>query len=49
MTNAVRHATNATRVDIHVITSPDAVRLTVVDDGQANGAPGVGGYGLIGS
>lgn len=48
VTNAVRHATNATRVDIHVITSPDAVRLTVVDDGQANGAPGVGGYGLIG-
>ncbi|HUV16849.1 MAG TPA: histidine kinase [Ilumatobacteraceae bacterium] len=48
VTNAVRHATNATRVDIHVITSPDAVRLTVVDDGQANGAPGVGGFGLIG-
>lgn len=48
VTNAVRHATDATRVDIHVITSPDAVRLTVVDDGQAHGAPGVGGYGLIG-
>jgi signal transduction histidine kinase len=48
VTNAVRHATNATRVDIHVITSPDAVRLTVVDDGHAHGAPGVGGYGLIG-
>jgi signal transduction histidine kinase len=48
LTNAVRHATNATRVDIQVITSPDAVRLSVVDDGQANGAPGVGGYGLIG-
>jgi len=48
VTNAVRHATNATRVDIHVITSPDVVRLTVVDDGQASGAPGLGGYGLIG-
>ena len=48
VTNAVRHATNATRVDIHVITSPEAVRVTVIDDGQANGAPGVGGYGLIG-
>jgi signal transduction histidine kinase len=48
VTNAVRHATNATRVDIHVSTSPDLVRLTVVDDGQAHGAPGVGGYGLVG-
>jgi signal transduction histidine kinase len=48
LTNAVRHATNASRVDIHVITSPDVVRLTVVDDGRANGAPGVGGFGLIG-
>jgi signal transduction histidine kinase len=48
VTNAVRHATNATRVDIHVITSPDVVRLTVVDDGHAHGAPAVGGYGLIG-
>ncbi len=48
VTNAVRHAVNATRVDIHVSTSPDLVRLTVVDDGQALGAPGVGGYGLVG-
>lgn len=48
VTNAVRHATNATRVDIHVSTSADLVCLTVVDDGQAHGAPGVGGYGLVG-
>jgi signal transduction histidine kinase len=48
LTNAVRHATNASRVDIHVITSPDVVRLSVVDDGQTSGGPGVGGYGLIG-
>jgi signal transduction histidine kinase len=48
VTNAIRHATNATRVGINVLTSPDAVRLTVVDDGEAHGAPGAGGYGLIG-
>jgi signal transduction histidine kinase len=48
VTNAVRHATNATRVDIHGSASPDVVRLTVVDDGQAHGAAGVGGYGLVG-
>jgi signal transduction histidine kinase len=48
LTNAVRHATNASRVDIHVNTLPDVVRLTVVDDGRANGSPGVGGFGLIG-
>ena len=48
VTNAVRHATDATRVDIRVSTSPDVVRLTVVDDGRAHGAPGAGGYGLVG-
>jgi len=48
VTNAVRHATKATRVDIVVATSPDCVQLTVVDDGESNGAPGIGGYGLIG-
>jgi len=48
VTNAVRHATNATRVDIQVVTSPDLVHLTVVDDGRPNGVPGIGGYGLIG-
>ncbi len=48
VTNAVRHATNASRVGIQVITSPDVVHLTVIDDGQSRGAPGTGGYGLIG-
>jgi signal transduction histidine kinase len=48
VTNAVRHATNATRIDIHMIASPEQVRLSVVDDGQPNGTPGIGGYGLIG-
>ena len=48
VTNAVRHAVDATRVDIRVSTSPDLVHLTVVDDGRAQGAPGAGGYGLVG-
>ena len=48
VTNAVRHARNATRVDISVVTSPDLVQLTVTDDGEPTGAPGTNGYGLIG-
>jgi signal transduction histidine kinase len=48
VTNAVRHARNATRIDIRVVTSPDVVLLTILDDGEHNGAPGIGGYGLIG-
>jgi len=48
VTNAVRHAVNATRIDIHVVTSPDLVQLTIVDDGEHGDVPGIGGYGLIG-
>ena len=48
VTNAVRHATRATRVDISVEAASDCVHLTVIDDGEPNGVPSVGGYGLIG-
>jgi signal transduction histidine kinase len=48
VTNAIRHACNATRVDIRVVASDGGVRLSVVDDGEHSGAAGVGGYGLIG-
>ncbi len=48
VTNAVRHASHATRIDICVVTSPDAVQLTILDDGEPSGAAGVSGYGLIG-
>jgi signal transduction histidine kinase len=48
VTNAVRHARDATRIDICVMTSPDVVQVTVVDDGEPTGTPGIGGYGLIG-
>lgn len=57
ITNAVRHAHNATNVRVHVVGGADAVTLTVADDGdtssisqspkQARGMPS-GGYGLIG-
>jgi signal transduction histidine kinase len=48
VTNAVRHARNATRVEILVVATNDLVQLTVVDDGEHTGAPRIGGYGLIG-
>ena len=60
VTNAIRHARNATRVAIRVTGGDKAVRLTVADDGDSGSAawPGVdgsdynagynSGYGLIG-
>ncbi len=49
VTNAVRHARNATRVIIRVTDEGDQVRLTVHDDGEASatGHP-ILGYGLLG-
>ena len=35
VTNALRHARNATRIDVQVVGDEDAVRLTVRDDGDA--------------
>lgn len=50
ITNAVRHARHATRIDVRVDGEQDSVRLTVTDDGEP--APvGTGsswGYGLVG-
>ena len=34
VTNALRHARNATRIDVQVVGEDDAVRLTVRDDGE---------------
>jgi signal transduction histidine kinase len=48
VTNAVRHARNATRIEVRVVAADDEVRLTVVDDGDHSGSAGVGGYGLVG-
>ncbi|TYL52849.1 sensor histidine kinase [Agromyces mariniharenae] len=47
VTNARRHARNATRVDVHVRVDGSGVRLDVRDDGEpaASAAPG---YGLTG-
>lgn len=50
LTNALRHARSATRVDIEVGRHGDHVRLMVVDDGEASPtkAEPVPGYGLVG-
>ena len=49
VTNAVRHARRATRIQIRVVGDADSVHLTVSDDGEPG--PPVGsfaGYGLVG-
>ncbi|KAF0845947.1 sensor histidine kinase [Nocardia caishijiensis] len=49
LTNAVRHARSATRVEIDVRREGDAVRLRVSDDGQADPGPAPKpGFGLLG-
>jgi signal transduction histidine kinase len=49
VTNAMRHARHATRVDVRVVGDDDCVRLTVRDDGDAAASGrGPDGYGLIG-
>jgi signal transduction histidine kinase len=50
ITNALRHAKGATRVQIRVDASDGVLRLTVRDDGDTSGATGpiVAGYGLAG-
>ena len=49
MTNALRHARNATRIGIDVRRERDAVRLRVTDDGRtAPGHPPEPGFGLLG-
>jgi len=49
VTNAVRHARDATRVVVHVADEGEQVRLTVRDDGAASAtAHTPPGYGLVG-
>jgi signal transduction histidine kinase len=49
VTNALRHARNATRIDVQVVGDDDVVRLTVRDDGDAVNASSVAaGYGVVG-
>jgi len=50
ITNAVRHARNATRIDVKVAGSDRTVRLTVNDDGDTSPADPTpaAGYGLLG-
>jgi signal transduction histidine kinase len=47
ITNAVRHAREATRVVVRVVGDAHCVRLTVHDDGES-GSAGPVGYGLVG-
>jgi signal transduction histidine kinase len=47
ITNSVRHARNATRIDVRVTGERDCVRLIVLDDGEP-GAASPPGYGLAG-
>ena len=47
ITNAIRHARRATRIDVRVTGDHDCVRLTVRDDGDG-GSPGAPGFGLLG-
>jgi signal transduction histidine kinase len=49
VTNAKRHARNATRVTVHVADEGDLVRLTICDDGEADTTDHrIPGYGLLG-
>ena len=49
MTNALRHARNATRIDVQVVGEQDAIRVTVRDDGDPVHASSVNaGYGVVG-
>ncbi len=50
ITNAVRHARHATRIDVRVAGDADCVRLSISDDGDASpfGAGPASGYGLVG-
>jgi signal transduction histidine kinase len=47
ITNAVRHARQATRIDVRLTSYDDSVRLTVRDNGEAT-SRNPGGYGLVG-
>jgi signal transduction histidine kinase len=48
ITNAIRHARAASRVEVKVVEQPRSVMLTVVDDGEPSLMPAEAGYGIIG-
>lgn len=49
ITNATRHARNATTVRVSIEGEDDSIQLTVIDDGdRASGLNGQRGYGLLG-
>lgn len=48
VTNALRHARQASAIDVRVDLSPSDVTLVVSDDGQASGQSGPPGHGLAG-
>jgi signal transduction histidine kinase len=48
LTNVVKHAVDATRVDVRIDWQPDALEITVVDDGAPAAASRSGGHGLDG-
>lgn len=48
VTNAIRHALNASAVTVQVTGEADVVRLRVHDDGEAARPASAGGYGLVG-
>jgi signal transduction histidine kinase len=48
VTNAIRHARQATRVDVAVSGNGDEIQLTVHDDGVDASASYLPGYGLVG-
>ncbi len=48
ITNAVRHARQATAVRVQIVPEGDLVRLTVTDDGAGSAITGDHGYGLLG-
>jgi signal transduction histidine kinase len=50
VTNALRHARQASEVEVRVEGDDDHVRLTVVDDGRGSGTPMLSapGFGLVG-
>ena len=48
VTNARRHAREASRIAVRVEIDDHAVRVAVDDDGVMSGPPAAGGYGLLG-
>jgi signal transduction histidine kinase len=47
LTNTMKHAGTGARAEVHAAWEPDALTVTVVDDGRGGGVSG-GGHGLIG-